>query len=71
MFVIQVSAPKLVVVLVVCVAPVDCWRSLGKELLRRANDRGVAWTEEGRHRHPFGVRVDDSSVPNALESGVA
>ncbi|RWV85467.1 hypothetical protein GW17_00052740 [Ensete ventricosum] len=65
-FVVQVSAPKLLVVLVVCVAPVGGWSSLADELLRRANDHVVARTEEGCHRHPFLVRVDDSSMANAV-----
>ena len=44
--VIQVSAPKLLVVLLVGVAPVHGRRCLADELLRRANDGAVTGTEE-------------------------
>ena len=69
--VIQVSAPELVVVLFVRVAPVYGGRTIDDQLLGGADDRAVAGAKERRHRHPIRVRVHDSPMTNAPVSSIA
>jgi hypothetical protein len=70
-FLVQVPAPKLAVVLRVCVVPVDGRRVLADELCGGAEDDVVAGAQERRHGHPRSVGVDDGAVPNALISSIA
>ena len=71
MFLVEVSAPELLVVLVVGVVPVDGRGAIGDELLSWADEHVVAGAQERRDGHPRFVRVDDSTVPHALVSSVA
>lgn len=68
---IQIPAPELLVVLRVCVIPVQGAYPLFPESLRRANDRIIVWAKERGDRYPRLLDIDDRPVPHALISTVA
>jgi hypothetical protein len=66
---IKISAPKLLVILIVSVVLVDWW-SCFSELFSRTDQCTIAWAKERRYRESFFARVDNCTMPNALVSSI-